>query len=145
MRKVRELTAVERREIRRLVRRCANYDSEYGCLPLDGGCYMLDLWWTGSLCKYFERAVLPVNPELERVLKGEVARETKPCVVCGRRFPLAGRRVYCSERCRVRGQRVVDARRAREYRLRKNKGGTSRFRGWEMGLTQGFQVVEWWG
>jgi len=56
MRRIRELTATERREIRRLVRGCANYSSEHGCLPLDGECYMLSKWWTGSLCRYFERA-----------------------------------------------------------------------------------------
>lgn len=37
----RELTPKERRDIRRLViAACASYDSEYGCLPLDGPCYM---------------------------------------------------------------------------------------------------------
>jgi len=41
----RELTRHERAVIRKLVvGMCANYDSEYGCLPLDyGGCYMLDI------------------------------------------------------------------------------------------------------
>ena len=37
----RELTRDERKTIRRLVTgMCANYDSEYGCLPLDCPCYM---------------------------------------------------------------------------------------------------------
>ena len=48
----RELTAWERREIKRLVKSlCANYDSEYGCLPLDCQCVMLHKWWTGGGCK----------------------------------------------------------------------------------------------
>ena len=42
----RELTREEKRAIRKLVfSLCANYDREYGCLPLDGPCYageMLD-------------------------------------------------------------------------------------------------------
>ena len=38
----RELTREEKRAIRKLVfSLCANYDREYGCLPLDGPCYML--------------------------------------------------------------------------------------------------------
>ena len=50
----RELTRDERKTIRRLVTgMCANYDSDYGCLPLDCPCYMLGKWWTGSLCRYF--------------------------------------------------------------------------------------------
>ena len=118
----RELTAAERREIRRLVTTlCANYDSEYGCLPLDCACYMLNKWWTGSLCRYFEGAVLPVNPILERALKEEPPQDTKPCAVCGRPFPVAGRKAYCSDKCREQGQREKDAKRAWKYR--KNKGG----------------------
>jgi len=121
MRKIRELTSIERREIRRLVRGCANYDREHGCLPLDCGCYMLSKWWTGSLCRYFENAVLPMNSTLEMVLKEEAPRETKSCAICGKRFPVAGRRVYCSERCRNRGQRAVDAKRAQKCRRRKRE------------------------
>ena len=38
----RELTRDERKGIRKLVTEmCANYDREYGCLPLDCECYML--------------------------------------------------------------------------------------------------------
>ncbi|MCL2856714.1 MAG: cysteine-rich VLP domain-containing protein [Oscillospiraceae bacterium] len=126
MRKIRELTGIERREIRRSVRGCADYDREYGCLPLDGDCYMLGKWWTGGLCRYLERAVLPLNPVLERVLKGEIPRDAKPCTICGKLFPVAGRRAYCSEKCKKQEQRTVDARRAKRYR--KRKGEPSRFR-----------------
>ena len=38
----RELTRKEKTAIRSLVVTwCANYDREYGCLPLDSDCYML--------------------------------------------------------------------------------------------------------
>ena len=38
----RELTREEKAAIRSLVAKwCANYDREYGCLPLDCECYML--------------------------------------------------------------------------------------------------------
>ena len=38
----RELTSREKRKIRKLVsNECANYDPEYGCLPLEADCYVL--------------------------------------------------------------------------------------------------------
>ena len=47
----RELTRDERKGIRKLVTEmCANYDREYGCLPLDCECYMLGKCWTGAYC-----------------------------------------------------------------------------------------------
>jgi predicted nucleic acid-binding Zn ribbon protein len=119
----RELTVTERREIRRLVTHlCANYNYDYGCLPLDGGCHMLGKWWTGSLCKYFESSVLPINPTLERALQRKPPANAKPCAVCGRRFAVAGRKTYCSDRCREQGRKITDAKRARKYR--KNKAST---------------------
>ena len=65
----RELTREEKRAIRKLVfSLCANYDREYGCLPLDGPCYMLGKCWTGAYCRYFRDAVLPNDPVLEAAL-----------------------------------------------------------------------------
>jgi len=70
----RELTRRERTAIRRLVTGiCANYDPEYGCLPLDCECYMLTKWWTGAYCKYFQTAVLPLDTVLEADLAGKPA------------------------------------------------------------------------
>ena len=61
----RELSRDERKGIRKLVTEmCANYDREYGCLPLDCECYMLGKWWTGAYCRYFREAVLPLDPVL---------------------------------------------------------------------------------
>ena len=38
----RELTREEKKSIRALVTKwCANYDRDYGCLPLESECYML--------------------------------------------------------------------------------------------------------
>ena len=38
----RELTREEKKSIRALVTKwCANYDRDYGCLPLECECYML--------------------------------------------------------------------------------------------------------
>lgn len=63
----------ERAAIRKLVTElCANYDSQDKiCLPLDSPCYMLNKWWTGAYCRYFEKAVLPVDAALESAITGE--------------------------------------------------------------------------
>lgn len=97
----RELTREEKAAIRALVVKwCANYDREYGCLPLDCECYMLRKCWTGAYCRYFRESVLPLNPALEAALSSQgQAPETRPCPVCGRPTLLDGRRRYCSEAC----------------------------------------------
>ena len=65
----RELTREEKAKIRKLVTKwCANYDKECGCLPLDCECYMLGKCWTGSYCRYFREAVLPLDSVLEAAL-----------------------------------------------------------------------------
>ncbi|MEY8357338.1 cysteine-rich VLP domain-containing protein [Lachnospiraceae bacterium 54-53] len=114
----RELTRGERAAIRRLVTSmCANYDSEYGCLPLDyGGCYMLDKCWTGAYCKYFQNAVLPLDPKLEATLLGRAAPEMDACAICGKPFVSDETRAYCSPACQAEGNR----RRSRE-RMRKKR------------------------
>ena len=71
----RELTRKEKTAIRSLVVTwCANYDREYGCLPLDSDCYMLGKCWTGSYCRYFRESVLPLDPALEVALMSEGPR-----------------------------------------------------------------------
>ncbi|NFQ01345.1 cysteine-rich VLP protein [Clostridium sporogenes] len=110
----RELTRRERASIRRLVTGiCANYDPEYGCLPLDyGGCYMLDKCWTGAYCKYFQKAVLPLEPVLEADLAGTPALlSRKTCPVCGTAYLPVTSQIYCSEACRRKGKREADRRR----------------------------------
>lgn len=114
----RELTRDERKTIRRLVTgMCANYDCEYGCLPLDCPCYMLGKWWTGSLCRYFRAAVLPLALVLEASLTGEAAGpEIRRCAVCGRAFIPEGRQAYCSEGCKAEGNRRRSRARMRKKR-----------------------------
>lgn len=106
--KKRELTREELREIRSLITTmCANYDKHYGCCMLldDYGCYMLTKRFTGSLCKYFEKAVLPLNPKLgSSLLQKDVS--IKPCSICGRDFAPTGRQKYCSPRCTAEGNRI---------------------------------------
>jgi len=116
----RELTAGERAAIRKLVTLlCANYDREYGCLPLECECYMLGKWWTGAYCKYFQNAVLPTDPVLEAALLGYTAPDICLCPVCGNRFIQQGKRAYCSPAC----QREADRRKACERMREKRSGG----------------------
>ena len=76
----RELTRKEKTAIRSLVVTwCANYDREYGCLPLDSDCYMLGKCWTGSYCRYFRESVLPLDPALEVALMSEGPRPDFKC------------------------------------------------------------------
>ena len=65
----RELTGREKQRIKKLVTSlCANYDKEYGCLPLDCDCPMLGICFTNSaLCRYFRKSVLPEGAGLEAV------------------------------------------------------------------------------
>lgn len=91
----RELTRKEKTAIRSLVVTwCANYDREYGCLPLDSDCYMLDKCWTGSYCRYFRESVLPLDPALEASLMSEGPRpDFKICpVYAAGLFPRTGGR-----------------------------------------------------
>ena len=87
----RELTREEKKKIRALVTKwCANYDKEYGCLPLECECYMFGKCWTGAYCRYFREAVLPLDPALEAALLTEGPRpEFMPCggksgIICGK-------------------------------------------------------------
>ena len=116
---VRELTEKERRGIRKLVtQKCANYDPEYGCLPLDCNCVMLEKVYCGNaMCRYFRESVLPNDPELNAALQGAAA---KRCKHCGKPFPAKGRTMYCSDRCRNEAQKKQTAKRVQKYR--RNKG-----------------------
>ncbi|WP_054876276.1 cysteine-rich VLP domain-containing protein [Oxobacter pfennigii] len=118
----RELTRSEREAIRRLVvGMCANYDPEYGCLPLNCPCYMLNKWWTGAYCKYFQNAVLPLDSVLEAKLTGiNALLSRRICPVCGAVFIPVTSQAYCSEACQQEGNR----RRSRERmrKKRQNKG-----------------------
>ena len=115
---VRELTEKELRGIRRLVtQRCANYDPEYGCLPLDCNCVMLEKVYCGNaMCRYFRESVLPNDPELNASLQGLAS---KWCKHCGKPFPAKGRTMYCSDRCRNEAQKKQTAKRVQKHRGKK--------------------------
>ncbi len=115
---LREMTPKEKRAIKKLVlSRCANYDKEYGCLPLDCECPMFNVAYVGSsMCRWFRDAVLPNDPELEAVLR---TQPTKICKYCGKRFLANGRKVYCSESCAEAARREKTALRVRKHRSTK--------------------------
>ena len=115
----RELTRQEKAAIRSLVTKwCANYDREWGCLPLECECYMLGKCWTGAYCRYFREAVLPLDPVLEEALTGRGAvPASRPCPVCGRPVPLDNRRRYCSPAC----GKAAHRRQQREHMRRKRR------------------------
>ena len=117
----REFTRDERRAIRKLVTSlCANYDGpDELCLPLDCPCYMLNKWWTGGFCRYFEAAVLPLDPALETTVTGGGAvPSTRLCAVCRNPFLPEGKQTYCSTVC----AEIARRKRQREY-MRKRRAG----------------------
>lgn len=111
----RELTGREKQRIKKLVTSlCANYDKEYGCLPLDCNCPMLGICFTNStLCRYFRKSVLPEDAGLEAVF---TQTPTTHCKQCGKPFPTDGKRVYCSQLCAEEARRKQTAARVRKYR-----------------------------
>ena len=111
----RELTGREKQRIKKLVTSlCANYDKEYGCLPLDCDCPMLGTCFTNSaLCRYFRKSVLSEDAGLEAVF---MQTPTTHCKQCGKPFPTDGKRVYCSKRCAEEARRKQTAARVRKYR-----------------------------
>ena len=120
---LRELTRQERAAIRRLVTDlCANFDNqEKLCLPLDCPCYMLHKWRISSFCRYFQEAVLPVDPALESAITGEdTSLKQKTCPVCGRAYLPTTSQAYCSDSCRAFARRKSERERKRRERL--NKG-----------------------
>ena len=115
---IRELTEKEVRGIKKLVtNHCANYDPEYGCLPLDCDCVMLGKEYCGNaICRYFRESVLPNDPELNASLQNLAA---KRCQHCGKPFPADGRRVYCSEICAAEARKEQTAKRVKKHREKK--------------------------
>lgn len=111
----RELTGREKQRIRKLVTsQCANYDKEYGCLPLDSDCYMFGICYRNSpLCRCFREAVLPTALDLEAVFQ---SKPLTVCKQCGKKFSASGKRIYCSEKCAEEAKRQQTKLRVRKCR-----------------------------
>ena len=107
----RELTTGERRSIRKLVTgHCANYDSEYGCLPLDCECPMLGICYTNSaMCRYFREAVLPPNNRAH--LLSAHRHPSQLATSAAHRLPAGNTSTHCGTSCnRCKGEHPVPAR-----------------------------------
>ena len=93
MKPMRELTPKEIRSIRKLVTtKCANYDKEYGCLPLDCECPMLNICYTHSaMCSYFRESVLPNDPGLSAAFQPLPTKRCKHCADAASRKRTAAR------------------------------------------------------
>ena len=94
------MTREELRDIKKLAAdMCANFDREYGCLLLDGKCYMFYgvAYTCSGLCKYFRKAVLPLDPKLEALFNSEnIAEYIRRCAVCGvELFSTGNKAKYC--------------------------------------------------
>ena len=116
----RELTGREKQRIKKLITsRCANYDKEYGCLPLDCECPMFGIFYTNSaLCIKFRNALLPTAPELQAVFQ---PMPLTVCKQCGKVFPKEGKRVYFLERCAEEVRRAQTAARVRKHRAKQKQ------------------------
>lgn len=114
----RELTGREKQKIKKLVTSCcANYDKEYGCLPLDCECPMFGICYTNSaLCRRFRNALLPTAPELHAVFEPQ---PLNVCKECGKGFQAQGKQVYCSDKCAEDARRRQTAARVRKHRENK--------------------------
>ena len=110
-----ELTKRQKQRIHHLVTHsCANYFCECGCLLLEDECYMFGIAFTESkLCRYFEKAVLPLDAELDAALH---TLPVKRCKVCGKSFAAAGNKQYCSANCASFMRRLRTAERVRKHR-----------------------------
>lgn len=115
--KVKELTSADKKKLKHLIYECANYNKDNNeCLPLDTSCYMLLKGTVNSgICSYFEKAVLPLNKELEVILK-DLPSNLKTCAICRKKFPVNGRQKYCSEPCKVLGTKEAEKQKKRRQR-----------------------------
>ncbi len=114
----RELTSKEKQRIKNLVtKNCANYDKNYGCLLLEGGCYMFTKFYANDkICKYFRNCLLSLDSELEAVFTD---KPTKTCKLCGKKFSADSKKIYCSELCREEARKRSNAERVRRHREKK--------------------------
>ena len=118
----RELTTKEKRVIARsVIRQCANYDEHYKeCLPEDASCYMMTIGFDDSpLCRYYEKAILPIEPEVAKIFSG-IGSRLKRCAICGREFEICGNQQYCSGKCTDIARKRADAKRHKKYRQKKH-------------------------
>lgn len=120
---MRDLTRLERQEIKELVHQCANYDRPARiCLLMDSAdkpcdCPMLAVKKVGKACSYFRDALLPLNPALEAAIIYKEPVAKRKCQICGKEYvPRNNRQQYCSDKCLKSVQRNQARERKRKQR-----------------------------
>ncbi len=115
------MTPGQRKRANALIRRaCCNYDNG-NCVLLDDGekCACAQSISYSVICKWFRRAVLPLDKSLETEIFHKDS--CKRCTVCGAAFQSTSNRAkYCDE-CRKRIARKQKAAHARKRRSRVEK------------------------
>jgi len=109
------LTPKQARRVWRLVKLCCN-NVDGDCLLLDDGeiCACPQSIAYTLICKYFRRAVLPAEPELEEDIFNP--KDMRRCTVCGARYiARSGRSKYCPD-CAAEVHRKQKAAYARKKR-----------------------------
>lgn len=82
-------------------------------------------------CDYFLECVLPIDPELNRIVWGELLREEdmirpdeRSCICCGATFvPGSSRQQYCPH-CKPRHEQLRNRHKQRSYYQRKQANNT---------------------
>lgn len=120
--------------VRMLVRsQCSAYQGSTGRCAYGRVCVYCGEGASAARCRWFELAVLPLDPELraeycdrspavredgDRADGGERGLPAKPCAACGRGFvPASNRQRYCAQ-CAVRVRREAVARAVARHRAR---------------------------
>jgi hypothetical protein len=114
---------------------CANY-MRGNCLLTDKRCHLInpnyESIYDGAIdCDYFLECVLPIDPELNRIVWGELLREEdmirpddRTCVCCGAAFvPGSSRQQYCPH-CKPRHEQLRNRDKQRSYNQRKQANNT---------------------
>ena len=105
------------RKIRKLVRKCCNYD-DGNCIALDDGetCVCVQSISYSLLCKWFRAAVLPLDNALYAAV---VAKDSgKRCGECGALFTAASNRAKYCPSCSQSIRRRKEAERQRKLYYR---------------------------
>lgn len=113
----RELSHKVRLKINKLVRRECCHHENGNCLLLDDGethsCPQLIS--RRLFCKWFERAVLPLDTELEKQVKEEHSIRV-PCAGCGKEIIKSSNKKKFCEACAIKRKRKQSARSLQKIR-----------------------------
>lgn len=109
------------RKIKQLIcKTCANHFNGTCCL-LDVGdnCPCIQIISCHLMCNYFKKAVLPLNPVLEKELLGYTSKDL--CALCKKPIYITGnKKKYCKECAKLRLQ-MQKAEYQRKYRKKVEK------------------------